>query len=194
MRAKLGKPTALTVLVPGRRLSVFSGISARRALLDLLGRRALRAVICCRPARPALAARGSRVCGHHQCARKNQRRHGRCKSGSHCHPFRPCAPGSPLSRGMSGSGGLESVSSPAIRRGPIIKRIVIDVSVVSIEAVVAGIGATVAPIVAVPAGPDMALAIDRSEIRRSGRNAGATESGGRHCNRNKETFHGDNRA
>ena len=94
---------------------------------------------------------------------------------------------------MSGSGGLKSVSSPAIRRGPIVKRIVIDVSVVIIEAVVAGIGATVAPIVAVPAGPDMALAIDRSEIRRSGRNAGAAENGGRHCNRNKETFHGDNR-
>jgi len=97
-------------------------------------------------------------------------------------------------REMSGSGGLKSVSSPAIRRGPIIKRIVIDVSVVSVEAVVAGIGAAVAPIVAVPAGPDMALAIDWSEIRRRRRSAGAAENGGRHCNRNKETFHGDNRA
>ena len=63
MRAKLGERTALTSLVSGRRLGVFSGIRARRARLDLLGRRALRAVARCRPARPALAARGSRVCG-----------------------------------------------------------------------------------------------------------------------------------
>lgn len=95
---------------------------------------------------------------------------------------------------MSGSGGLESVPSPAISRGSIIKRIVIDVSVIGVEAVVTGIGAAVAPIVAVPTGPDMALAIDWSEIRRRRRRAGAAENGGRHCNRNKETFHGDNRA
>ena len=44
------------------------------------------------------------------------------------------------------------MSSPAIcvGRSPVVKRIVIDVSVVGIEAVVAGIGAAVAPIVAVP--------------------------------------------
>ena len=102
----------------------------------------------------------------------------------------------PRFRGAERNGGLKSVSPPAIRvsRGPIIKRIVIDVSVVSVEAVVAGIGAAVAPIVAVPAGPDMALAIDRSEIRRRRRSAGAAENGGRHCNRNKQTFHSDNRA
>ena len=86
------------------------------------------------------------------------------------------------------------MSSPAIWRRPIIKRIVVDVSVVRVEAVVAGIGAAVAPIVAVPAGPDMALAIDWSELRRRRRSAGTAENGGRHCNRNKETFHGDNRA
>ena len=88
------------------------------------------------------------------------------------------------------------MSSPAIRvsRSPVIKRIVIDISIVGIEAVVAGIGAAVAPIVAEPAGPGMALAIDRSEIRRSRRSAGTAENGGRNCNRNKETFHCDNRA
>ena len=91
---------------------------------------------------------------------------------------------------------LTVVPTPTIRVGrrPVIERIMIDVSVISIEAVVTGIGAAVAPIVAVPAGPDMALAIDWSEIRRRRRSAGAAENGGRHCNRNKETFHGDNRA
>src|SRR5512144_194957 len=102
-------------------------------------------------------------------------------------PFPPLRAWISAFAGMSGSGGLKSVSSRAIRRGPIIKRIVIDVSVVSVEAVVAGIGAAVAPIVAVPAGPYMALAVDRSEIRRCRRSAGAAENGGRHCNRNKET-------
>jgi hypothetical protein len=38
MRAKLGERTALAVLVSGRGLDVFSEISARRALLGLLGR------------------------------------------------------------------------------------------------------------------------------------------------------------
>src|SRR6185312_4986508 len=92
--------------------------------------------------------------------------------------------------------GLKSVSSPAIRvsRGPIIKRIVIDVSVVSVEAVVAGIGAAVAPITAVPAGACMAFAIDRTEICRRQRSAGAAENGGGNCCRNKKTLHGDNRA
>ena len=49
-------------------------------------------------------------------------------------------------REMSGSGGLKSVSSPAIRvcRTPVVKRIVIDVSVISVEAVEAGVGAAVA--------------------------------------------------
>lgn len=92
---------------------------------------------------------------------------------------------------MSGSGGLKSVSSPAIRRGPIIKRIVIDVSVVSVEAVVTGIGAAVTPIGTVPAGPDIALADDRAEIRRRRRGAGTTENRSGNCSRNKKTFHDD---
>jgi len=88
------------------------------------------------------------------------------------------------------------VPAPAIRvvRRPVIERIMIDVSIVSVEAVVTGIGAPVAQMGAVPASPDMARAIHRSEIRRSRRSAGAAENGDRDCNRNKETFHGDNRA
>jgi hypothetical protein len=94
-------------------------------------------------------------------------------------------------REMSGSGGLKSVSSPAIRvcRTPVVKRIVIDVSVISVEAVEAGVGAAVAPVVAVPAGAGMAFAIDRAEIRRRRRSAGAAEDGSGHCSRNKKTFH-----
>ena len=84
------------------------------------------------------------------------------------------------------------VSAPAIRvgRGPVIKRIVIHVSVVSVEAVVAGIGAAVAPVVTVPAGPDMTLAEARPEIGRHRRSAGAAEDGAAQCSRNK-TFHED---
>ena len=103
-------------------------------------------------------------------------------------PFPPCAPA-----GVSGSGDLKSVSSPAIPvgRSPVVKRIVIDVSVVGIEAVVAGIGAAVAPIVAVPTGPGMAFSIDRSEICCRRLSAGATENGDGNCCRNQEMLHDD---
>src|SRR6187397_2002148 len=97
-----------------------------------------------------------------------------------------------------GGSGLKSVPVTAavvrVSGRPIIKRIVVDVSVVSVEAVVAGIGAAVAPIVAVPAGACMAFAIDRTEICRRQRSAGAAENGGGNCCRNKKTLHGDNRA
>ena|SRR5262245_30840458 len=83
------------------------------------------------------------------------------------------------------------VPAPAIRvmRRPVIERIVIDISVIGIEAVIAGIGAAVAPVIAVPSGPDMALANDRSEIRRYRRHRGADESRRENCSRNKKTFH-----
>jgi hypothetical protein len=51
-------------------------------------------------------------------------------------------------------------------RRPVIERIVINISVVGVETIVTGIGAAVAPTVAVPAGADMALADDGPEIRR----------------------------
>lgn len=86
------------------------------------------------------------------------------------------------------------MSSPAIRRGPIIKRIVIDVSVVSVEAVVAGIGAAIAPIVTVPTGPDMTVANDRPEIRSYRRSTGVAENGTAKCSRNKMPFHDDAQA
>ena len=81
------------------------------------------------------------------------------------------------------------MSSPAMGRRPIVKRIVIDVSVVSVEAIVAGIGAAIAPIVAVPAGASMTFAIDRPEICRRRRSAGTAENRGGNCSRNKKTFH-----
>ena len=88
------------------------------------------------------------------------------------------------------------MSSPAIcvGRSPVVKRIVIDVSVVGIEAVVAGIGAAVAPIVAVPTGPGMAFSIDRSEICCRRLSAGATENGGGNCCRNQKMLHDDAQA
>jgi hypothetical protein len=85
------------------------------------------------------------------------------------------------------------VSAPAIRvsRGPVIKRIMIDVPVVSVETVVAGIGAAVAPVVTIPARPDMTLAEARPEIGRHRRSAGAAEDGSAQCSRYKKMFHND---
>lgn len=85
------------------------------------------------------------------------------------------------------------VPAPAVRVGrrPVIKRIVIDESVVSVEAVVAGIGAAVAPVVTVPARPDMTLAEARPEISRCRRSAGAAEDGSTQCSRYKMPFHDD---
>ena len=69
--------------------------------------------------------------------------------------------------------------APAIRvvRRAVIERIVIDVSVVGVETVVTGIGAAVAPVVTVPARPDMTLAEARPEISSCRRSAGAAEDG-----------------
>ena len=85
------------------------------------------------------------------------------------------------------------VPAPAIRvgRGPVIKRIMIDVPVVSVEAVVARIGAAVAPVVTVPACPDMTLAEARPEISRCRRSAGTAEDGSAQCSRYKMPFHDD---
>jgi len=86
--------------------------------------------------------------------------------------------------------------APLIRvvRERVIERIVIDLSVVAIEAVVAGIGAPIAPIVTVPTGPDMTLADDRPEIRGYRRSAGAAKNGTAKCSRNKMPFHDDAQA
>lgn len=85
------------------------------------------------------------------------------------------------------------VPAPAISvvRRPVIERIVIDVSVIGIETVVAGIGAAVAPVVTVPARPDMTLAEARPEISRCRRSAGAAKDGSAQCSRYKNLFHDD---
>src|SRR5262245_33293612 len=79
----------------------------------------------------------------------------------------------------------------SVVRRPVVERIVIDVPVIGVETVVAGIGAAVAPVVTIPARPDITLADARPEISRCRRNAGAAEDGSAQCSRNKKLFHDD---
>ena len=74
----------------------------------------------------------------------------------------------------------------AVSGWPVVEGIVIDVSVPRIEAVIAGIGAAIAPVRVVPCRPDMP-ARARSEVCRIRRNAGAGEGNRRNGRRKNQS-------